>query len=131
MAGIIILLSQVVMIRTNGMLGYFKHFFFNSVGESGVEKGINIFVGWLHFIGEISKLLSLSLRLFGNIIAGIILISIITYLTTKLSIFGIHIGEFAVLPFWFFELFVAFIQALVFLLLSATYIRDAGAHEEH
>ncbi|MDR1988393.1 MAG: F0F1 ATP synthase subunit A [Candidatus Peribacteria bacterium] len=34
-----------------------------------MEKFVNVFVGWLHFISEFIKILSLALRLFGNIFA--------------------------------------------------------------
>lgn len=64
---------------------------------------------------------SLALRLFANILAGEILV---------FTFAGIC-AYFAPLPFMFFEVFVALIQALVFTLLSTTYIALAVSEEEH
>ncbi|MBQ8669432.1 F0F1 ATP synthase subunit A [bacterium] len=63
---------------------------------------------------------SLALRLFANIFAGEVLVATVVSLT----------GLIFPLPFMLFELFVALIQALVFTLLSTTYISMAIA-EEH
>ena len=63
---------------------------------------------------------SLALRLFANIMAGEILVF------TFVSMFA----YFLPLPFMFFEIFVAFVQALVFTLLATTYIALAVKHEE-
>lgn len=63
---------------------------------------------------------SLALRLFANIMAGEILV----------FTFASMCAYFAPLPFMFFEVFVALIQALVFTLLSTTYIALAVKHEE-
>ena len=64
---------------------------------------------------------SLALRLFANILAGEILV---------FTFAGIC-AYFAPLPFMFFEVFVALIQALVFTLLSTKYIALAVSEEEH
>ena len=64
---------------------------------------------------------SLALRLFANILAGELLI------VTFVGIFA----YFLPLPFMLFEVFVAFIQALVFMLLSTAYIAIAVQEEEH
>ena len=63
---------------------------------------------------------SLALRLFANILAGEILV--FTFVTMC--------AYFVPLPFMFFEIFVAFVQALVFTLLATTYIALAVKHEE-
>ena len=62
---------------------------------------------------------SLALRLFANILAGELLVA------TFISLFAIVLP----LPFMLFELFVALIQALVFTLLSTTYISMAVQEE--
>ena len=62
---------------------------------------------------------SLALRLFANIFAGEVLV---------FTILGM-VAYFAPLPFMLFELFVALIQALVFTLLSTTYISMAIKEE--
>jgi F-type H+-transporting ATPase subunit a len=94
-----------------------------------MEKCINVFVGWLHAIGLIATLGSLSLRLFGNIFAGIVLIGVISYLMATATGSVFEIGRLAVIPFWFFEVFVALIQAIVFAFLMIAYFK--GAAEKH
>ena len=108
-----------------------KGFFFNFKGETLVEKCINVFVGWLHLIGIPSTIASLSLRLFGNIFAGIVLIGVISFLGAQMtaSLNLLETGRFLSLPFWFFELFVAFIQAAVFAGLMIAYFNQN--REEH
>ncbi len=68
----------------------------------------------LNLIGELSKVVSISFRLFGNIMGGSIIILVVTYLVYSL-----------VLPpflYGFFGLFVGTIQAFVFTMLSLVYI---------
>lgn len=94
-------------------------------------KGPKYFLHEFSFVGIIMALVevlemvvrpfSLALRLFANILAGELLI--VTF-----------VGLFAYLlplPFMLFEVFVAFIQALVFMLLSTAYIAIAVQEEEH
>jgi F-type H+-transporting ATPase subunit a len=84
---------------------------------------VSVFIGWLHFFGEFIRIGSLSLRLFLNIFVGIILIAVMTYMGTLIP--GYHIGKFLTLPFWFFELLVAFLQAYIFMTLSGLYIKES------
>ena len=67
----------------------------------------------------ITRPLTLALRLFGNILAGEILISAML----GLMAWGLP------LPFMFFEVLVAFIQALVFTMLTTVYIATAVNEE--
>jgi F-type H+-transporting ATPase subunit a len=82
----------------------------------------------IHFISEVSRLVSLSMRLFGNVFAGEVLLATMLALTT---------GAIVVLPLAFFvpgiflglELLFGFVQAMVFALLTMTYITLAiGEH---
>ena len=84
---------------------------------------INLFVGILELISEGAKILSFGFRLFGNIFAGEVLLSIMFGLI-PLVVPGIFYG---------LELFVGFIQAFVFVMLTAVFLKMAGeAHEaEH
>jgi F-type H+-transporting ATPase subunit a len=131
MAVLIVLLSHVVMVVYKGPLQYLKGYLFNFSGHNVTERLINVFVGWLHLVGEFSKLLSLSFRLFGNIFAGVVLISVMAFLLGKLSILSVQLGQIAVLPFWFFELFVAVIQALIFFILTNIYFSEAKDTHAH
>jgi len=82
---------------------------------------INFLVGILEIVSEVGKLISFSFRLFGNIFAGEVLLTVIT---------GISFG-IATLPFMFLEIFVGFIQAFVFFILTAVFIGLASAGHEH
>lgn len=94
-------------------------------------KGPKYFLHEFSFVGIIMALVeilemvvrpfSLALRLFANILAGELLI--VTFV-------GLC-AYFLPLPFMLFEVFVAFIQALVFMLLSTAYIAIAVQEEEH
>ena len=94
-------------------------------------KGPRYFLHEFSFTGIIMALIellemvirpfSLALRLFANILAGELLV------VTFVGLFA----YFLPLPFMLFEVFVAFIQALVFMLLSTAYIAIAVQEEEH
>lgn len=71
-------------------------------------------VGGLEAFSEISRVLSFSFRLFGNIFAGEVMIGIISFLI-----------PFLTPPFFLFEVFVGFMQAFVFSMLSAVFINLA------
>jgi F-type H+-transporting ATPase subunit a len=124
----VVLVSHIVMVNTKGILHYIKWYIFN-FSWKWFEKLVNVFLWWLHLISEWVKVLSLSLRLFGNIFAWIILISILAFLWWMVQIFWLWIWEIFVLPFWFFELFVALIQAVVFFVLTSIYFKQAIEHE--
>lgn len=79
------------------------------------------FPGIIEFIGEFTKIISFSFRLFGNVFAGEVLLLVIA---TLLPLVG-------PLPFYFLELFVGFIQAFVFALLSLVFFTIASTAEEH
>lgn len=86
---------------------------------------IELFVGLLEIISELAKVLSLSFRLFGNIFAGEILITVMSSLVSFL----------VPTPFMFLELLVGLIQAGVFAILSLVYLTTAtsaphGSEEE-
>ena len=73
----------------------------------------------LNVIGEIAKGVSLSFRLFGNILGGAIIVMVISYLT-KYTVIPVGLNIF-------FGLFVGTIQAFVFTMLGMTYIAVAIA----
>jgi len=125
----VVLISQVLAISSRWPISYLKWYLFNFTWKGIWDKLVNVFVWWLHLISEFSKVLSLSLRLFWNIFAWIVLISVMSFLTWALIIFWINIWEIAVLPFWLFELFVALIQAVVFLVLTSVYFKESRSVE--
>jgi len=110
-------LFAVISIQVFGykMLGlkYFKKFF-------NFTNPINFFVGFLELISEFAKIMSFAFRLFGNIFAGEVLLAVIAFLLPVV----------ASIPFIGLELFVGFIQALVFatLVLVFTNIATSDHH---
>lgn len=82
---------------------------------------IGSFVGLLEFMSEFSKTVSFAFRLFGNIFAGEVLLAVIGSLSPFL----------APLPFLFLELFVGFVQALVFSTLTIVFLSMATTGHEH
>ena len=103
--------------------------FFRSVGQlfrgklraglSGMFTGIvNIFVGFLEALTELVRIVSFTLRLFGNMTAGEILLLMATFLIPFL---------FA-LPFYGLELLIGFVQALIFAGLTLIFLTVAVAH---
>ncbi len=125
---ITVVLMLVIQVRTQGSRGTAKSYFFNFSGHNIGEKCINVFVGWLHFIGIFATTASLSLRLFGNIFAGIVLIGVISFLTASATSGLFEAGRLLAIPFWFFEVFVALIQAIVFTFLMIAYFKGAAEH---
>ena len=86
--------------------------------------GIDVFVGLIETVSEFGKIISFSFRLFGNIFAGEVLLGVIGFLIPYL----------VSLPFFGLELFVGFVQALVFMMLSVAFFVTAISHhggEEH
>lgn len=126
-----VLVAQATGIYTKGFKGHFGHYLFNFSGHSPAEKVVNVFVGWLHFVGEFVRVGSLSMRLFLNIFVGAILISVAVYVGSLIPSMGTGAFRFIVLPFWFFELLVAFLQAYIFATLSGLYLKEATEHASH
>lgn len=96
-------IAHYVGIKTKGLKAYFAEYltpFF--------------FMLPLNLIGELAKIVSISFRLFGNIMGGSIIILVVSYLTYSL-----------LLPpflYAFFGLFIGAIQAFVFTMLTVVYI---------
>src|SRR5205807_3783979 len=88
----------------------------------GMFQGvIEFFVGIIEIISEIARIISLAFRLFGNIFAG----------SAVLAVFAFILPFLADIVFIPLELFVAFVQALVFALLSLVYLEIATTSHTH
>jgi F-type H+-transporting ATPase subunit a len=100
--------------------GYFRKFF--TFSGKGYMRFINAFVGILELISEISRIISFSFRLYGNIFAGEIVLATMAFL-----------GAFLLpMPFYALELFVGFVQALVFTMLALVFfsMSTQGHHDD-
>lgn len=111
---------QYLALREVGLKNRLLHYF-----NGNPKNPINLFVGLLELFGEFTRIMSLALRLFLNILIGEILISIFTFV-------GGPASPITTLPFIAFEMMVGVIQAFIFTLLCITYLSIATAHEaEH
>lgn len=112
---------QVLGVRAHGFIGRIKH-----MADPPMMFPIEL-------ISELSRIVSLSARLFGNVFAGEVLLAVMVALTNAVKIAAIPV-VFPVV-FLFLEMLFGFIQALVFALLTLIYITLAAAdthgHEEH
>lgn len=106
---------QVLGIASLGFFRYGKKFFFPPWEK---PYFIGTFVGVLELVAEIAKVISFSFRLFGNIFAGEVLLLVMLFLVPVI----------APLPFLFLEIFVGFIQAVVFSMLTLVFLKVATEH---
>ena len=108
--------------------GYLKKFFaFGALLKKGPMGLIDVFVGILEFVSELSRVVSFTFRLFGNIFAGEVLLLMMSFLVPFVLVDA----------FYGLELFVGLIQGFVFAMLTLVFAvtavshHDGGEHEEH
>lgn len=125
MAVVAVVVSHFVGIAMIGFLKYANKFI--KLGDlwHGIKSGkpiniltavIEFFVGLLEVVSEVAKLLSLSLRLFGNIFAGEVLLTVLAGILPVLL----------PLPFMALEIIVGVVQATVFSMLTLVYLTVAS-----
>ncbi len=113
-------------IKALGFFGYAGKFFNFGGFKQGITTGfIDFFVGILEGISELARVISFTFRLFGNMFAGEILLFVMMFL----------IPLALAVPFYGLELFVGFIQATIFavltLMFAAIAVTAHGGHDEH
>lgn len=114
-----------IAVKSSWVGGFTKWYLFNFSWDGLAEKCINVIVGWLHLLSVPATVASLSLRLFWNIFAWVILLGVITYLGVLMSSSFFEVGRLLSVPFWFFELLIAWIQAAVFYMLMISYFNQS------
>ncbi len=109
-------------------LGYLKKFFaFGAILKKGPMGIIDVAVGLLEFVSELSRMVSFTFRLFGNVFAGEVLLLMMSFLVPFVLVD----------VFYGLELFVGLIQGFVFAMLTLVFAVTAvshhgdGEHEEH
>lgn len=111
-------LVSVISLQVFGFkrLGFSSHLskYFN------FSSPVYFFVGILELIQEFARVISFSFRLYGNIFAGEVLLGIITFLLPIAF-------SFVTFPMFVMEIFVGFVQALVFAMLTAVFMSMAIA----
>ncbi len=114
-------------IQANGVGGLIMHLFAPKGDTKGVLKILMIFiffiVGWLEIVSILFRPISLSFRLFGNVYAGEIMLESMALAGGQLLAWLISI------PFYFLEVLVGFVQALVFMLLTAVFTLLIASHD--
>jgi F-type H+-transporting ATPase subunit a len=115
-------------VKHNGFGGFLSHIFVYQGEGAGFIKlllyVIFFLVGFLEIVSIMIRPLTLTLRLYGNVYAGENLLELM------LQMGGQWFGWLAALPFYFLELLVGLIQALVFTLLTAVFTSLMCHHEE-
>jgi F-type H+-transporting ATPase subunit a len=81
---------------------------------------VNFFIGLIEVFSEIAKTVSLSLRLFGNIFAGEVLLTVMASLMAYI----------VPIPFMFLELLVGVVQATIFAMLTLVFM-EVATHGGH
>ena len=120
--------TQYAAIRAQGVGGYLAHL------TGGVPKSL----AWLwpimipvEFLGLFTKPFALTVRLFANMVAGHFVILALLGLIFSISIFVAPVSVALALAIFMLELFVAFVQAYIFTMLSALFIGAGLVHHEH
>jgi F-type H+-transporting ATPase subunit a len=114
-------------VRAKGVGGYLK-----SLVPAGVKGGMAVFIFILEFLSNFMRLISLSVRLFANILAGHLIILFMSgglAVILGLEFLGAFTLPFGIVLFLFEVGLVATLQAFIFATLSAIYL--GGAVAEH
>ncbi len=113
-AVISVIMTNIIGIMAVGVFPHISKFL-------NFKNPIAFFIGILELISEVAKIISLSFRLFGNVFAGEVLLTIIFFLAPY----------FVPLPFLLLEIFVGLIQAFVFAMLTLVSISLNTAEHAH
>jgi F-type H+-transporting ATPase subunit a len=126
----------VLTIKEVGVWGFIVHTFGPKGGLKGimgmVVGAVFLFVGVIEIVSIVLRPMTLSVRLYGNIFAGESVLHTLGGLLDKAGMPWSFIG--AVLfpfPFYFMELLVGLLQAIVFTLLCSVYIQLSTTHDDH
>jgi F-type H+-transporting ATPase subunit a len=109
--------AQVWAIKRRGLFGDIGRYVANPF-----RRPLAAFEGFLEFVAELSRTTALSLRLFGNIFGGEVLLLVVSYTSGWFSPLTLPV-------FMAFELFVGAVQAYIFFMLTVTFIALAGPSE--
>jgi F-type H+-transporting ATPase subunit a len=134
MAAIFMLLWFVWAFQYNGVTGFFLHIFGPKGDSSGVMRYLMIIiffaVGLIEVLSISFRPISLSFRLYGNIFAGENLLEGMSHVIEHPAWLKTLAGIILPIPFYFMELLVGLVQALVFMLLTAVFTSVMCSHDE-
>ena len=116
-----VIVTQIFGFYTLGAKQQLSKYFNFKAFRHGFQGPIEFFVGLIELVTEISRILSFSFRLFGNIFAGSAVLAVFAWLLPFVS-------DAIFIPL---ELFVGFVQALIFALLTLVFLEiGTTSHEE-
>jgi F-type H+-transporting ATPase subunit a len=114
-------------LQANGVVGFLLHIFGPKGDSTGFLKALLIvvflLVGFLEVISIAFRPVSLSFRLYGNIFAG-------ENMLESMMVLVPWLGWLLPIPFYFLELLVGLVQALVFMLLTAVFTMMICLHDD-
>ena len=116
-------------LQANGPIGFLKHLFAPKGETTGLLKVLMVIVfiavGFLEVVSILFRPVSLSFRLYGNVFAGENMLEAMSKLVPG------WLGSIIIpIPFYFMELLVGVVQALVFMLLTAVFTMLITQHDE-
>ena len=103
-------------VRESGVKDYFKHFFVGSP-----LNPLYLVIGLVEMLTDLTRVISLSIRLFLNVTIGEIIIAVFVFL-------GGFLAPLTAAPFTLIEIFVGALQAFIFTVLSLMYLAIAVNH---
>lgn len=123
-------------IREIGVWGFIVHTFGSKGGLKGfmglVVSAVFLFVGVIELVSIAIRPLTLSVRLYGNVFAGESVLHAMSTMLDNAGPVASFLGSVLLpIPFYFMELLVALLQAMVFTLLCAVYIQLSTTHDDH
>lgn len=116
MAAVMMGLVYISSVREVGIKAYFSHFFMGSL-----KNPLYVFIGLIEMITDLTRVLSLSLRLFLNV-------AIVETIVVVFAWLGHILAPVVAVPFYFLDMFDALLQAYIFALLGAMYLAIAVNH---
>lgn len=121
LAILMLVTAQIYAIKVHGFFGNAGRYLRNPFKDpAGAFEGI------LEIFAEFSRTIALSMRLFGNVFAGEVLLVMVAFLTDYFSVAALP-------PFYIFELFIGGIQAYIFFMLTTVFVSlglmSHGPHE--
>ncbi len=123
LAIITIIVAEIYAFKVHGIFGGIGRYLKNPLKDP-----IGAFEGILEIVAQMSRGIALSMRLFGNVFAGEVLLIMIAFLAQ-------YAAAVALPVFYLFELFIGGIQAYIFFMLTTIFISlgmaSHGSHDEH
>jgi F-type H+-transporting ATPase subunit a len=134
MAIVFFALWLIWALQANGPGGFIMHLFGPKGETKGVMKVLMVFifivVGFLELVSILFRPVSLSFRLYGNVYAGENMIEAMSNLVDNPPWLHTLCGILIPIPFYFMELLVGLVQALVFMLLTAVFTLLICQHDD-